>query len=660
MGSVMMSLERVFRAMGKTVNLEGDLRGSNKDDKKAKAEVQGRIIVSCDFQEDPWQQLLPMTKKRMGHTVSLLSNRRVLVVGGCEKKYGVGTGSCEVINIDRGGSREIVLLRYARTYHCATTLKNGFILITGGVPQELANEPGLKHCEIFNGTTFEDVAPMKYGRFRHSAVLLQDGSVLVTGGLSEEIPIVQCEIYDPRSNKWYEVTPIGRAVFGHEMVVLQNGFVLLIGGGSSKTPGEVIINSLLYNPALDVWSLGPSLPQPYFRHHLLLMKDGTVLIMPGSDWWASHTPNKSQRFNTQVLYYDPELLQLFPLGNVRCSCGHAARLRGDIVIYFGGFNTAKGSTIITNYFEWEKYHPKTSSENFNGAWYTLENMLEPISDASITVLDSGRQVVICGGLSENNNDATDSVFYFNYNCTKNGRMNAPPETDDMPVISTPLRAKVIPLAIKAEKNISRLERHLLVKQNDKGKEIEKSSHGSSHPTYNDGVSDSIDGGDCEEEDDNDDDEFEGDEGGEDGDEGKTGKSTEEGEQQKLLQLQQSQEDAEDLAKQAKMAAEVVKQRELLIEAEALQESLLKPQPLLGAGLIAQATADGFVGSNFAGVVGMCLSPLFLLSCSLLTWSGNYRGSFIIIVVAVVVVIVVIATTTLIITCHHHPQLELLL
>lgn len=39
------------------------------------------------------------------------------------------------------------------------------------------------------------------------------------------------------------------------------------------------------------------------RHKLHLMSDGTVMIMPGSDWWAAHTPNKAQKVNIRFCLF---------------------------------------------------------------------------------------------------------------------------------------------------------------------------------------------------------------------------------------------------------------------------------------------------------------------------------------------------------------------
>ena len=120
---------------------------------------------------------------RIGHTMTLLQNGKVLVAGG------VGTKSDDDLILktelyDPAAGKWTVSgsLKIARDNgETATLLTNGFVLVAGGVDGN--NEP-LSSAELYNPTTgtWKRAGNLTDARFDHTATLLRNGKVLVAGG----------------------------------------------------------------------------------------------------------------------------------------------------------------------------------------------------------------------------------------------------------------------------------------------------------------------------------------------------------------------------------------------------------------------------------------------------------------------------------------------
>ena len=121
-------------------------------------------------------------------------------------------------------------LTTARSNFTATLLTNGKVLIVGGKD---VNGNALISAELYDpvSETFSPAANLNAARSSHTATLLNGGTVLIAGGYgSSGTAVGSSEIYDPVANTF---TPEGNLVTArgaHTATLLSSGQVLVVGG----------------------------------------------------------------------------------------------------------------------------------------------------------------------------------------------------------------------------------------------------------------------------------------------------------------------------------------------------------------------------------------------------------------------------------------------
>lgn len=231
--------------------------------------------------------LSPMKYPRYAHTATLLDNGSVLIAGGMEERNRAAA-SAEVYDPATGAFTETGSLKHRRVGHTATLLKDGRVLIAGG-SNEIFYLGALRSAEIYDPATgeFTDTGDMNTARLGHRAILLPDGKVLVTGGQAgDESKIASAEVYDPVTNSFTRAPDMNSARSDHTMTLLANGKVLIAGGASklnSLRREVVIATAELYDPATNSFATTGSLSIERYKHSAVLLPDGKVLILGGSN-----------------------------------------------------------------------------------------------------------------------------------------------------------------------------------------------------------------------------------------------------------------------------------------------------------------------------------------------------------------------------------------
>ncbi|WP_437281094.1 kelch repeat-containing protein [Sorangium sp. So ce375] len=275
----------------------------------------GRVLVTGGFDDDgdaspentaelynpttnTWTSAPDMSIERRGHTMTVLGNGKVLVVGGFEDVPALENAALYSPATNTWSSVGSTSIDLHRSVHSATLLQSGKVLVAGGWHDTIVDGP--VPTALFNPSTntWSLAAPMLLSRRVHTATLLQNGKVLVTGGLShiDNTATKTAELYDPMTDTWTPASDMSTSRSQHSATLLDSGDVLVVGGhgGSSYRSTTEI-----YHPASNTWSAGPAIIARSL-HGATRLNDGRVLIAGGenSSGWLRSTQIYSPVSNT--------------------------------------------------------------------------------------------------------------------------------------------------------------------------------------------------------------------------------------------------------------------------------------------------------------------------------------------------------------------------
>ena len=192
----------------------------------------------------------PMASARFSHTATLLTDGKVLIVGG----YGAGGAldSAELYDPATNTFSTIPSpMTVARYGHTATLLPGGKVLIAGGAN---ADGAAIAAAEIYDpaavapDATFISTGALAASRTSHAAVLLPSGQVLVAGGICAQGPILpHAELYDPASGSFTPTGGMHVGRVGHTLTALgESGQVLVAGGDDGNSDPAALDTAELY------------------------------------------------------------------------------------------------------------------------------------------------------------------------------------------------------------------------------------------------------------------------------------------------------------------------------------------------------------------------------------------------------------------------------
>ena len=227
------------------------------------------VAVSAAVLVGGWVAGPPMAGTRDSHTVTVLKDGRVLVVGGGAEIYDP--------TANRWSQAGTPLM--ARTSATATLLTGGRVLVVAGI----VGEHSVINAEIYDPTrnTWTAAASMAGRRYAHTATLLADGRVLVAGGTRTTVTLDSAEIYDPKSDAWSAAASLPAPRTGHTATLLPDGRVLVAGGTNGS---GVLATAAIYDPAANKWAPGPSMTMPRRGSLSTRLRDGRILVVGGLEF----------------------------------------------------------------------------------------------------------------------------------------------------------------------------------------------------------------------------------------------------------------------------------------------------------------------------------------------------------------------------------------
>jgi N-acetylneuraminic acid mutarotase len=306
-----------------------------------------------------WTQTPPMMGEASTPTATLLLDGRVLIVDGASPEAQAYDPSSEAW-------APLPSMSTTRLGHAATLLSSGRVLVAGG--------DGLDSAEVFDPTApaWKPVEPMMCAREEHTATLLDDGGVLVVGG---DVPVgCNTERFDPLREEWAQTQPMAANRWAHTATLLGNGNVL-VAGGANGYEGS-FARAEVFDAASQTWVLVSPMGTGRTFHTATLLLDGRVLITGGET---------DLRSTSSAEVFDPSSQSWTPTKPMNSwHRGHTATLLLDgRVLVVGGDHTGASEEV---------YDPSSQ------AWVLVQPLTTPRSNHTATLLSDGR-VLVVGGIA---------------------------------------------------------------------------------------------------------------------------------------------------------------------------------------------------------------------------------------------------------------------
>ena len=220
----------------------------------------------------------------------------------------------------------------------------------------------------------------------YTILLLKDGRLCLLGEYK-----LDTALYDPRTDRWTIGAARPATLLDYSATVLADGRLLVAGGTDDRQTGIGVTTAILYDPVADRWIPAGALNVARDAHTATLLPDGRVFVTGGFRYNANYQGTQDL---DSAETYDPRtniwmIVALMSLPRAR----HSATLLPDgRVLIVGGYSGSTSSEI---------YDPATNR------WSGRASTSGPRLGHLATLLADGRVMVINSGFGP-----TDTLEFF--------------------------------------------------------------------------------------------------------------------------------------------------------------------------------------------------------------------------------------------------------
>src|SRR6202167_5989109 len=167
------------------------------------------------------------------------------------------------VTTPRGNQVAALAMTTPRANAAAIRLRDGRVLICGGTATGQVGG-GLSSGELYDPATqsFAATGSMTVPRAGQTITMLSDGRVLLTGGVQNagyRSELASAEIYDPSAGTFTATGSMSTPREGHTATMLRDGTVLIVGGSDNGI--HTLGTAEIYFPASGTFNLTGSLNQ---------------------------------------------------------------------------------------------------------------------------------------------------------------------------------------------------------------------------------------------------------------------------------------------------------------------------------------------------------------------------------------------------------------
>jgi hypothetical protein len=344
------------------------------------AEANFTIVVSAHG----FQVTGSMTTARTLHTATLLTDGKVLVVGGQFDPADL-LATAELFDPSTGNFTATEGMQISRSAHTATLLTTGLnagkVLVTGGQTSSAGNATATAELYDPTGATSTATGSMQTARYGHTATILSNGNVLVIGGADATgTALASAEIFDPTKGTFTATGSMQSARRGHTATLLANGNVLVTGGIDANSTH--LASAELFDPNKGTFTTAVGVMTVTRVSHTATLLNGT----PGKVLLAGGVDDSGNTRNTVELF-DPTDASFSATTNmITAHSGHTATLLTDGTVLLAGGVDGSGNPLVAT----ELFNPGA------GAFASTGDLVTPRERHTATLLNDGR-VLATGG-----------------------------------------------------------------------------------------------------------------------------------------------------------------------------------------------------------------------------------------------------------------------